>query len=753
MKNRKWSLLFVLPLLAALVSCQPTSPSSQSSSLGNSSTGESSSLPSSEESSSSTSSASIVSYALEVLSQPDKTTYTLYDNFEEEGLVIALVGQDEQGNTLTTENFTDYSLSIDGVDLTEETIFTNSGRKTVVVSPKDDSHGDISTSFRIQVNNYLSLNQYLEIEGNLELFHHVGDSLDLSGLSFRLETEKTDVDNNTNTSSTLLSREDVTITLDGKEVEEVTFDAVGRHSLVVSTQGYEQTISKETILYVLEKDDALPETFPSPSPLPEDTERMTVEITTGKGENGKGYIAPDEVEIDYGIYEYGLHAYDDWVYAPSKSLGEETSAKTPFLVVPVVLPGGEEEATEDKRELIYETFFGNGENLEYESLHSYYWKSSYGQLDITGTLTDYFYAKDFTDLSLTGGMTEKKFETLLTGIDSFVKEAYGLDLDDYDSDDDGTVDGIWMVFLGTSSNDQGNFWGLSGSTKWKGTKEDPVFNNYGFIGMDFIDGSYDAGMDEGGDAHVVIHETGHMLGLMDYYAYPSADYPDDTYSPLSGLDVMDGGIMDHNPYSKMLLGWTKPYIVTGDCTITIDSSLAKDALIVIPYDDKTYEVGEDGKYHFNPFDEYLVLDFYSPNGFNAQGYAYAGDEPLDGMGGRLYHVDARLAYGENGSYTLFDDPDDALSYSGKVAKIITNSIRGTASESVMGLSGANSFDEIRWISKDGRLLDYGRNRIDENALFLEGDSFSLTEYGNQFVDGKLDSGKNFTTTFTISAIG
>lgn len=44
--------------------------------------------------------------------------------------------------------------------------------------------------------------------------------------------------------------------------------------------------------------------------------------------------------------------------------------------------------------------------------------------------------------------------------------------------------------------------------------------------------------------------------------------------------------------------------------------MSKDNVIVIPYDSKSYKFDSDGKLIFNPFDEYIVIDYYSPNGLN-----------------------------------------------------------------------------------------------------------------------------------------
>ena len=337
---------------------------------------------------------------------------------------------------------------------------------------------------------------------------------------------------------------------------------------------------------------------------------------------------------------------------------------------------------------------------------------------------------------------------LTTNIASWAEDVYDLDLTDYDSDKDGTIDGIWMVYIGKGSNPE-NFWGLSGTTGYKGTVENPVPNNYGLIGLDFIDGSYDNGMDKGGDAHVVIHETGHMLGLMDYYAYNENDI---NYSPLGGIDVMDGGITDHNSYSKLLYGWTKPYIVYGNATLEIPSTQQENALIVIPYDDKKYEKGEDGLVHINPVDEYLVLDYYTYKNLNTQGYDYAGDYPLETNGARLYHVDARLAYQDETKYVLFDDPDDALTYDGDVAKLITNSTDGTYAESSYRLENANAFDEIRWISADNTYLDHALKLPTASTLFKQGDSFSLADYKTQFNEGAFNSKKAFSATIHFDRV-
>ena len=55
-----------------------------------------------------------------------------------------------------------------------------------------------------------------------------------------------------------------------------------------------------------------------------------------------------------------------------------------------------------------------------------------------------------------------------------------------------------------------------------------------------------------GGAQTIIHETGHALGLIDYYSNPT------TFTPNKGMntnDMMNDNIGDHCGFSKWLLGW------------------------------------------------------------------------------------------------------------------------------------------------------------------------------------------------------
>ena len=78
----------------------------------------------------------------------------------------------------------------------------------------------------------------------------------------------------------------------------------------------------------------------------------------------------------------------------------------------------------------------------------------------------------------------------------------------------------------------------------------------------------------------MIHETGHALGLPDLYDY-------DTNPPRGGvghLDMMDSNWGDHNCFSKWLLDWITPIVIscnTGEVILNA-SGTSKDAVLIWP---------------------------------------------------------------------------------------------------------------------------------------------------------------------------
>ncbi len=561
---------------------------------------------------------------------------------------------------------------------------------------------------------------------------------------------------------------DYQIKIDGINASDYTFSSEGytiKYAVVSSLNELENSLVATFPLYQSakeKKDNQKLEDAEQKYVWSEIDSKMKVKFANPNASLEKAYYSPDEINLDYNLNAFSDRDASNFKQTPS--LGE-----VPLLVVPIVLNGYEEQATDENHQKLERGFFGKAaESSTPSSLASYYYYSSYKQLKFVGEVTPYFNPskEGYQGYSNPRSFNINTPESLAKDALNWLKEKQKVNLDDYDSDNDGYIDGIWLIYMEDPNNSltinvNQPFWPFTScSTLAPGTKESPTLNTFAWAGTthlwgNYADPSYVA--TQGIDPHVLEHETGHMLGLSDYYSYSPTTTNESYYSPLGRLDIMDMGFGDHNPYSKMLLGWTKPYLVLDDCEIEIPSSQKENSFFLLPYDNKTYKKDEFGRIILNPFDEYLILDYYTYENFYKDNYNQYGtvySYPSE-AGGRLYHIDSRLLhyYDESDSFSLPSDPDIVLNSSEYFYRCITNTQAGERAETKYKVSSIKDyFDEIRLISSDKDLID-GNNRFDASALFKKDDSFKLSDYASQFhYDGKFDNQKNFSLEFTILSL-
>jgi M6 family metalloprotease-like protein len=257
--------------------------------------------------------------------------------------------------------------------------------------------------------------------------------------------------------------------------------------------------------------------------------------------------------------------------------------------------------------------FGVGPDTEYpyESLRTFYLRSSYGLLELEGVTLGWYTAP--YPRSSVPETDEGREELIGEAIDHY--DAAGHDFSRYDNDGDGDID-YFLVFYAGPHQEWGDFW-------W-GYQRTYSNGDYAVDGLRL--GAYSwqwESWDVGGpfSARVAIHETGHALGLPDYYDY------DDDIGPmggLGGLDMMDNNWGDHNAFSKWVLGWLEPIVINeGQLRPSLRrSSAAGDAALLMPGDPIS-----------DPFNEYFLLQYRWRSGNDI-------DYPADGL--LIWHVDARL---------------------------------------------------------------------------------------------------------------
>lgn len=339
-----------------------------------------------------------------------------------------------------------------------------------------------------------------------------------------------------------------------------------------------------------------------------------------------------------------------------------------LLVIPVYFSDYPvEQCIGDKvvaKENIEKAFFGGTQDTGWESVSSYYNKSSYGNLNITGLVTDWCpLNKTLIDVAMNTQYDDPSIYCLETAVKWF-KTNYPDEVTNFDLDSDGYIDSIVLVYANdaysnTTARDYTrkytskelsyvkNF--LWAYTFWnykvKANKYSPEGNAYTWLSYSFLweggyyeqTGSYFGSKNKLVDCHTYIHEFGHLLGLEDYYSYDDNDF-----SPAGRLDMMDYNIGDHSPFSKYCLGWIEPTIVDHVGTYTINKFTSDGSALLIPADLD--------RFSYSAFDEYLLIDLYSPDELNKLDSTnqYCGSTSqypklFSKLGVRIFHVDSRLA--------------------------------------------------------------------------------------------------------------
>ena len=311
-------------------------------------------------------------------------------------------------------------------------------------------------------------------------------------------------------------------------------------------------------------------------------------------------------------------------------------------------------------------FNGEDTDLDYESVSSYYQKSSFSQLNLSADIYGYYraehpssyYEDEYERLWATDPITGEWLYEDVTFPDSDLIYEIMLYYDDvidyseYDYNQDGYIDGIYIIYTHPVSYYSGSdlWWAYQDIYIYEGDVFDGVEPCYfAWIGDDFLTDNF-----YGLDARTVIHETGHMMGLDDYYDYYDGD-PYNNTGGLGGVDMMDSAYGDHNPFSKILLGWITPIVVEESMTLDISPyELNGDVILLID------------EWNGTIFDEYILISFYTPTGLNEEDKNYL----YSSSGIIIYHVSAQIDDGYNSDYyyTIFNYNNTDTEY--KIIKII-----------------------------------------------------------------------------------
>ena len=455
---------------------------------------------------------------------------------------------------------------------------------------------------------------------------------------------------------------------------------------------------------------------------------------------GEGYYREKEYSsLSYGVNkEKNINSLRDIYSSGINHFNAPSIGKVKALVIPINFLDSDISNNDKQKIIIHNAFFGRANKTTFESLASFYNYSSYGQLEIDGYVSD-FYNYPYASNELGNGTASVSSKIALSALNWFYENNPDFDMSEYDIDQDGALDALYIVYNHPSGNDSNSlFWAyVDHMSKNVTYKDKPFGNTYAWIGYDFLDADNNYS-----ETHVLIHETGHVFGLDDYYN----TYASGHFEPTGYVDMMDRNIGDHTGYSKMLMDWVTPYVLNGTGRITIKPFSTSGNLILIPTNQG---------WNHTPYDEYLLLEYYTPTGLNKNDagtkYYYTdinGDQNvftfLNKPGLKIYHVDSRVGYFDSrfshSLITTIGDENEKEALSGRSSycldfindnSVLDNKINQPVLYHLLERSGENTL-------KDGIPFD-------SRGLFVSGDAFGV----DVFKDFKFNNGSSLTHTFTI----
>lgn len=382
--------------------------------------------------------------------------------------------------------------------------------------------------------------------------------------------------------------------------------------------------------------------------------------STGQG----GSETKDYMEKqNYDPKTFNPNTLQDFIKESDDSVGLAQEGTYNVLVVPVQFKGYKK-YTDAQLQNLNKAFNGTVEDTGWQSVKTYYQTSSYGKLNMTFDIVNpidlsnsvSYYERYSEKVTWDDGTKDTKDGSILILEEVLAQLESIMDLTKYDNDKDEVIDGVYLIYNNEVDYEGDFYWAY---VSWYSMPDERTYDGlsayyYLFASYYFINEDTETGYEYQGiikglklNAGTFIHETGHMLSMDDYYDYNQGEGSD---RGLGGAAMMDNTYGDHDSYTKTIMGWVTPTIVTETKTITIKDFETSGDVILVPL-----------KFNNSYMSEYLLIDLYTNTGLNKlhgdMTYLYG----LCQYGVRIYHISSDIENPYSDSYGSFTTNNNSVS--------------------------------------------------------------------------------------------
>ena len=448
---------------------------------------------------------------------------------------------------------------------------------------------------------------------------------------------------------------------------------------------------------------------------------------------------------NYGLNMSGVGSGENYV---------NSTGNVNALVIPVWFSNSSNFFVDTQKDQLIEdintVMFSENNDTVYLSLKEYYAQASHGKLNISGDVTE-FYESSRSTTNFTDQETNTTYNFAKEALEWYSTKHTDKPIANYDADGNGKADVAVFLFAGnyygSGSNTHSYAFNIVFNKNDAGVGVHPYLDSCMFVPIGAFYGyqkktASQTGQKSVGDlsvknanaflsaSSVLIHEMGHSLGCVDLYtqAGHSGIVTEGGYEPTGNTTIMNSSFEGMDPFESNVLEWTDPYILKAedyevgqsfDIQLNDFQTSGENVILTPNWNAKD-----------SPFDEYMQLELYSPNGLNANS-----ERPVNDVGVRLWHINAALEKNNNGKTGYF--PDD-----GSISMIASNHYETDEDYDIVHLIRNNKQEEY----KSSKLFS-------AEDLFKTGDSFILEDYQSQFKKGEMfDNRERLGWSFSIKSI-